>query len=93
MNGWLPGISIEYGNNVNDALGHGLSGHMAYAVYDGANWAANAENRKDFTCSGIIMKGTGQDLSQWSYQYNPKGKLTLQKSSSNPTLTQNNSCY
>lgn len=54
VNGWLPGISIEYGNNVNDALGHGLSGHMAYAVYDGANWAANAENRKDFTCSGII---------------------------------------
>lgn len=93
VNGWLPGISIEYGNNVNDALGHGLSGHMAYAVYDGANWAANAENRKDFTCSGIIMKGTGQDLSQWSYQYNPKGKLTLQKSSSNPTLTQNNGCY
>ena len=33
VNGWLPGITLEYGNGLNDRAGHGLAGHMAYAWF------------------------------------------------------------
>lgn len=93
VNGWLSGIALEYGNGMNDTLGHSLASHLGNAVYEGASWAADEENRKDFRCSGVIMKGNGQDLSQWSYEYNPKGKLCIQKSSANMEVTGNNGCY
>lgn len=93
VNGWMSGITLEYGNGMTDGLGHALAEHLGSAVWDGAAWAADAENRKHFTCSGIIMKGAGQDVSQWSYNYRPQGKLKLQKSSAVPKLTDGNSCY
>ena len=93
VNGWLPGITLEYGNGLNDGAGHGLAGHMAYAVYDGAVWAADAKNREDFFCKGILMKGSGQDLAQWSYEYRPKGTVSLKKVSANPEVTDKNESY
>lgn len=93
VNGWLPGITLEYGNGLNDGAGHGLAGHMAHAVYDGAVWAADAKNREDFSCKGILMKGSGQDLAQWSYEYRPKGAVSLKKVSANSEVTDKNQSY
>lgn len=93
VNGWLPGITLEYGNGMTDGKGHAIAGHVGTALYDAATWAADAENRKHFTCSGIIMKGNGQDMSQWTYNYRPQGKLQIHKSSAIPKLTDGNACY
>ena len=93
VNGWMPGITLAYGNGMTDAMGHGLASHLGAALSEGAAWAADAENRKDITCSGVLMKGNGQDLSQWKYEYYPKGKLCIQKVSDNREVSENNSCY
>lgn len=93
INGWMQGITLEYGNGMQDGLGHWLADHLGGAIWEGASWAADSENRRDFQCSGVIMKGNGQDLSQWKYEYNPKGKLCIQKSSDNVEVIQNNKCY
>ncbi len=93
VNGWLDGITLAYGNGVLDGEGHYLSGHLATALINGAEWAADSQARASFTCRGYIYQGNGQDQSQWEYSYNPEGYLQLKKASSNTSITNDNPCY
>ncbi len=96
VNGWLSGITLEYGNNQADANGHYLSDHLGTALSSGAEWAADSSNRERFTCRGYIYEGAGQDQSTWEYFYDvppEEGYVALQKVSSNPYLTDGNPCY
>ena len=93
VNGWLPGITLTYGNGILDGNGDYLSGHLASAMIWGAQWAADPQARACFTSRGYIYEGAGQPLSSWEYSYNPQGYMKLQKVSSNTSITNNNPCY
>ena len=93
VNGWLPGITLTYGNGILDGNGDYLSGHLASAMIFGAQWAADPQARACFTSRGYIYEGAGQPLSSWEYSYNPQGYMKLQKVSSNTSITNNNPCY
>lgn len=91
-NGWLPGVTLECGNNVMCPKGDKyISGHLAETL----DWGMNTvrEEWDNLEASGVLIKGNGQDLSQWSYSYNPKGYAKLKKVSANPSITDGNGCY
>ncbi len=102
--GLNPGCTIEYGNGMQDADGHNIAGITGNALIHGAEFAADPDNRAEFTCWGIVFEtentfaGTGnvQLLSQWFYEREEKpetGELDLQKVSSNHYLTDDIPCY
>ena len=102
--GLNPGCTIESGNGVYDADGHLISSMVTTALINGAQFAADPDIRAEFNCWGIVFEdantfvgnGTTQLLSQFFYERKetPKeGKVTLQKVSSNPYLTDGNPNY
>ena len=93
VNGWYPGLTLEFGNNVKCQDGnHYLSNWTWQVLQYGIEAATDPEFRKQYECSGVIMKGEGQDLCQITYAP-AKGYIEIQKSSANPDITNNNSCY
>lgn len=93
VNGWYAsGVRVETGNNVKCACGTWLSGHMQ--DYQVAAFAWVKDNYKYFTnAAGTVYQGNGQPLSKWSGDYTPSGYVKLKKSSANPVVTTENSCY
>lgn len=93
VNGWYPGITLEFGNNVLCPDGvHYVSEYTWQVLQYGIEHAVDPEWRKKWECSGVILKGNGQDLCQWEY-HPAGGYIEIQKSSSDPGLSEGNSCY
>jgi uncharacterized repeat protein (TIGR02543 family) len=92
VNGWLPGITLECGNNVWCACNKQyISDHESALLSTGLSWAK--KNYNYFQASGKIYIGEGQEVGKWSYEYCPTGYLTLQKTSNYLTLSKGDSHY
>lgn len=93
VNGWYPGITLEFGNNVLCPDGvHYVSEYTWQVLQYGIEYAVDPEWREKWECSGMILKGNGQDLCQWEY-HPAGGYIEIQKSSSDPGFSEGNSCY
>lgn len=85
-------VQMETGNGVKCSDGHWISTHKSEYYRNGIVWAR--ANYQYFTDAyGIIYEGSGQPLSQWGGTYHPTGTARLRKSSLNPDVTAENSCY
>ena len=93
VNGWYPGITLEFGNNVLCPDGiHYISEYTAQVLTGGIEAATDPAWRARWKCSGVLLKGNGQDLCQW--QYEPAGGyIELWKKSGNPGFSGKNPCY
>lgn len=93
VNGWYPGITLEFGNNVLCPDGvHYVSEYTWQVLQYGIEHATDPKWREKWECSGVILKGNGQDLCQWEYRP-AGGYVEIQKESSDTDLSEINPCY
>lgn len=93
VHGWYPGITLEFGNNVLCPDGvHYVSEYTWQVLQYGIENATNPAWRAKWECSGVILKGNGQDLCQWEY-HPAGGYVEMKKSASDTGFTEGNTCY
>lgn len=93
VNGWYPGITLEFGNNVLCPDGvHYVSEYTWQVLQYGIEHATDPKWREKWECSGVILKGNGQDLCQWEYRP-AGGYVEIQKESSDADISETNPCY
>ena len=88
---WYSDVLFEHGNATSCNWGHDLYTHRDELFITGQQWAA--EHINEIKTEAFVFEGDGQPLMRVNYSYNPPGQLSLKKTSANPELTNNNSCY
>ena len=88
---WYSDVLFEHGNATSCDWGHDLYTHRDELFITGMEWVAKHIN--EIKTEAVVFEGDGQPLMRVNYSYNPPGQLSLKKTSANPELTDNNSCY